>query len=107
MTDTCVNDRESLDRARAIARSTLDGKHNLLLACRELATLRRRLPCLPNDAFDTFVAVASEVDDLPIGSERKYWAADALKAKDLEAKEYQERVKGAVMDALQKLLAAL
>lgn len=105
--DSRVNDPESLERAREIAKRTLEGKHDLLLACRDLASLRPRLPCLPKDAFDTFVAVASEVDDLPVGSERKYWAADVLQAKDIAAKEYEKRVKDAVTDALQRLLAVL
>lgn len=85
----------------------LAGKQDLLLACRDLAALRARLPCLPENALDTFIAVASEVDDLPIGSERKHWAADALKGKDAEAQEYRERVRDTVTDALQKLLTVL
>jgi len=107
MTDDHVNDPESLERARQIAKRALNGKHDLLLACRDLAALRAQLPALPEDALDTFVAVASEVDDLPIGSERQHWAADALKRKDAEAQEYRERVRGAVTDALQKLLTVL
>jgi hypothetical protein len=107
MTDDHVNDPESLERARQIAKETLDGKHDLLLACRDLADLRARLPALPEDSLDTFVAVASEVDDLPIGSARKYWAADALKVKDAEAEEYRQRVKDTVTAALRKLLTLL
>ncbi|MGE0517926.1 MAG: hypothetical protein AB7P78_02820 [Candidatus Binatia bacterium] len=107
MTDTRVNDPESVERAREIARRALDGKHGLLLACRDLAALRLRPPCVRHDAFDTFVAVASEIDDLPIGSERKYWDTGVLKAKDAEAQAYEEQAKGAVTDALEKLLAAL
>lgn len=102
-----VNDPESLERARQIAKGALAGKRDLLLACRDLAALRARLSCLPESALDTFIAVASEVDDLPIGSERKLWAADALKGKEAEAQEYRNQVRGAVTDALQELIAIL
>jgi hypothetical protein len=107
MNDNRVNDPESLEQARQIAANALDGKQDLLVACRDLAALRARLPCLPQDALDTFVGVASEIDDLPIGSERKAWAADVLKIKDAEALEYRERVGQVVTVALRKLLVVL
>lgn len=107
MTETRVNDPESSQRAREIARAALDGEHGLLLACRDLAALRPRLPCVPDDAFDALIAVASEVDDLPIGSERRHWATKVLKAKDADAKAYEERVGPAIRTALERLLTAL
>jgi hypothetical protein len=95
------------ERAKEIAIKVLAGGYDLLLACRELADLRGRLPSVADDVMDTFTGVASEVDDLPIGTEREHWAADALRSKDIEAADYRERVKDAVAKALQELLMAL
>jgi hypothetical protein len=107
MNDNRVNDPELVERARQIAKGALAEKQDLLVACRDLAALRGRLPCLPEDALDTFIAVASEVNDLPIGSEREHWARDVLKVKDAEAQEYRERVRSAVTDALERILSVL
>jgi hypothetical protein len=102
-----ANDPASAERAREIARTALSGEHELLLACRQLADLASKLPCLPQDALDTVVAVASEVDDLPIGPERQHWDEEALKATDAQADVYREQVRGTVMDALRAVLSAL
>lgn len=107
MTQVGVNDLLSTERAKEIARRTLDGDYDLLLACHELANLRERLPRVADDVMNTFVGVASEVNDLPIGAERKHWAAEALRSKDIEAADYRERVRDVVRDALQELLVAL
>jgi hypothetical protein len=101
------DDPSSADRAIEVARRTLEGEYDLVLACRDLAGLRRRLPDVADEIMNIFVGVASEVDELPIGVERKHWATDALIAKDAEAADYRERVRGTVVEALQELLAAL
>lgn len=95
------------ERVKEIARRVLEGGYDPLLACRELAGLKGKLPRIADDVIDTFVGVASEVDDLPIGTEREHWAADALRKKDAEAAAYRERVRGSVEEALRGLLASL
>ncbi len=96
-----------MERAKEIARSVLGEGYDPLLACRDLAQLRQRLPGVADEIMDTFVGVASEVDDLPIGSEREHWAAAALKLKDTEAAEYRERVRAVFEDSLRRLLMSL
>jgi hypothetical protein len=96
-----------VERARDIARRTLEGELDPLVACRDLAALRTGLLNVPESTFDTFVAVASEIDDIPVGRARQHWAPDALKTKDAEAADYRARVKGAVFAALKELVAAL
>jgi hypothetical protein len=95
------------ERAKEVARRVLGDGYDPLLACRDLARLRGRLPGVADEIMDTFVGVASEVDDLPIGSEREHWAADALKSKDVEAADYRERVRTVVEESLRRLLASL
>ncbi|MCP5320829.1 MAG: hypothetical protein H7A12_08400 [Pseudomonadales bacterium] len=96
-----------MERAKEIARRVLSDGYDPLLACRDLARLRPRLPGVADDIMNTFIGVASEVDDLPIGPERKHWAADALKAKDVEAANYRERIRAVVEKSLRGLLASL
>jgi len=98
---------QSRQRAGNVARRALDGEYDLLLACRDLASLRSHLQDVPDDVVNTFVGVASEVDDLPIGAERRNWSLDALKANDIETKKYREQVRGVVTEALRQLLAVL
>jgi hypothetical protein len=97
---------DAIGRARQIAKGVLEGQCDPLLACRELADLREDLWVLGDEVIDVFVAVASEVDDLPIGSERALWATDRLREKDLEAADYRTRVKSQVANALRRLLDA-
>jgi len=105
MTQARANNPVSMERAQEIARRTLAGDYDLLLACRDLVSLKERLPNVPYDLMNIFVGVASEVDDLPIGAERRQWASEALKAKDIEAGDYRERVRDVVTAALRALLA--
>jgi hypothetical protein len=96
-----------VERAKEIARRVLVEGYDPLLACRDLVQLRQQLPGVADEIMDTFVGVASEVDDLPIGSEREHWATAALESKDAEAARYRERVRAAVENSLQQLLVSL
>lgn len=95
------------ERAKEIARGVLDGGYDPLLACRDLAQLRGQLPEVSDEIMDTFDGVSSEVDELPIGSEREYWSSDTLKPKDVQATDYRERVRAVVVRALRQLLVSL
>ena len=94
-------------QARKIALKTLFDGYVVLLACRDLVRLRGRLPSVPVSLMDTFVAIESEVEDLPIGAERRHWAEYALREKDARAAAYREQVRVLVLQDLQELLAVL
>lgn len=98
---------KSRQRAAAVANRALHGEYDLLLACRDLASLRSHLQGVPENVLDTFVGVASEIDDLPVGAERRNWSLDALKGHDVETSRYREEVRDVVTDALRQLLASL
>jgi len=93
-------------RARQIATMVLGGQYDPLLACRELSDIREQLPAVADEVMDVFVAVDSEVDDLPLGAERANWSAESLRVKDMEAANYREGVRSAVAEALRALLEA-
>ena len=107
MTHTPSNDPYFVERAIAIARESLRGNYDFLLACRDLADIRERLPRVSDDLMDVFVGVASETDGLPIGDERRHWAAEPLESKDQLIAGYRVRMQSAVIEALQHLLAVL
>ena len=107
MTRIYTGDVKPTELAKEIACSALDGTCDLLLACRELASLRKQLSHVPADVLNTFIGVASETDELPIGSERKHWSIGALKLKDIEAAHYRGQVNDVVREALMRLLVAL
>jgi hypothetical protein len=107
MSPNGVNDANAVKRARDLANRTLAGELDLLVACREIADLRITLASVPESVMDIFVAVASEVDDLPIGTDRQYWAPAALEAKDVDAADYRARVKDVVLAAMKELVDAL
>lgn len=97
---------DAVEHARRIAKNVLADQYDPLLACREIADIREQLPAFAHEVMDVFVAVASELDGLPIGPERAHWTAESLRVKDQEATSYRAQVGGQVAEALRGLLAA-
>lgn len=96
---------EAIARARQIAKRVLEDHGDPLVACRDLVDIQEQLrSVVTEEVLDVFVGVDSEVDGLPIGPERAYWAEESLRAKDLLAADYREQVRGEVEEALRALL---
>lgn len=72
-------------RAAEVARGMIDGSKNYLEGAIELSALRFEVE-LPEDDKDfvAFSAVASEVDNLPIGAQRQHWSSEALDRHETE-----------------------
>jgi len=102
-----VDDPKSVESALKIVESALKDERDILIACRELALLRSCLPSISDDVFDTFLGVASEVDDIPLGCIRNNWNDKKLIEKDNEAEHYREQVDSIVREALFKILEDL
>jgi hypothetical protein len=62
---------QTRERAKDVARRALNEECDLLLACRDMASMKTQLSDVPRDVINTFVGIASEVDGLPIGAERR------------------------------------
>jgi hypothetical protein len=98
---------DAMALAKKTANMVLEGQHDPLLACRELADVGEELSgLLPSEVMDVFVSVSSEIDGLPIGPERAYWAEEPLRVKDSQAANYREQVRRLVEDALRAVLEA-
>jgi hypothetical protein len=66
-------------RVVSIAKSMLNDKVDFLEGSIELASLKHEAAVEPgNEDFMAFVAIASEVDNLPVGAVREHWSQEAL-----------------------------
>src|SRR6266849_501318 len=82
----------------ALIRSMRVGAVGIAVGSTQIAPLVHRLD-QPNleDALLSFIGVASEVDDLPIGRERDLWDRDALAVKDRQLADYESRIKEQIL----------
>ena len=84
-----------------LARRMLSGETDLFEGARTMAALGRNLTeaeGLDSDVL-TFVAVDSELDDIPFGDARQRWAPDALKEKDRQRDDYLVKARPALEQA--------
>jgi|ERR1700678_1584424 hypothetical protein len=90
-----------------LIRQAQNGEIGLLLAVREAQIIRRELAELqkrPESADLLFLTgVSSESDELPLGSERQYWAPDSLREKDAKAHAYEERIREKVLSSFARI----
>ena len=92
-------------RVVQIAKGLLGSQISVIEASRELSRLRFEVCSDPFDSdFLPFVGIDSETDALPIGSVRELWAADALRAKDIEIQRAEEFYRDVARDACRKLV---
>ena len=97
-------------QARELALDIVDGRIGLIEGSVRLARSRWEIePAAPDlrHLFTPFVAVSSETDHLPLADDRAHWNADALRAKDDEARSYEESARPAIVVACRALAAAL
>ena len=88
------------------ARAVLGGDLEILEGCRSLASLAHDVvPDWSVDAdFVVVGAIASEIDDLPLGSVRSQWSSTALARADLEIKRYTEAAREDVLAACRNII---
>lgn len=89
------------------ARAMLTEELGLLEGCRKIAALRLETPDVESPLFDTFRAVASETDHLPIGDVRKLASSAHLRRADQEASEYLMRATPRILSACESLISAM
>ncbi len=88
-----------------IAHEIVDGRVRPLAgACALCGHLHAVEGELNRNSRDLIVGVASECDGLPLGSERQYWAPEALREKDKKADEYEQQVGQDIIQVARELL---
>jgi hypothetical protein len=90
-------------RAREIAGAVLAGGLTVLEAVRELHPLAHTDAISDEEDRILIIAIESEKDDLPVGSVRELWAADALGEKDKEIKLAEELYKVQFLEACKRI----
>jgi len=84
-----------------------NGAVGLLLAVREINGALHEVPELEKRVreadFLFLTGVSSECDELPLGTERQYWAPESLREKDLRAQFYEERIREDILSALARI----
>lgn len=93
-----MNQEEYVDKKRRrvgeVAKAMLYGSVDYLEGAIELSSLRFEVEAPEDDPdFIKFVAIASEVDHLPIGPVRQYWSSEALQRHEHEIQESIEWAK--------------
>jgi hypothetical protein len=98
---------ELCKRIAHVAQAILAEQVDLLTGVREIVDLRRGLPepLISDEDVMTFVAVESELDDVPTGSVRSRWDASALAEKDQRASAILSSAKESIDRACQGVIA--
>lgn len=91
----------------AICQAVLAEEMGVIAASRRLSALGLQLFDGRDEAFETFDAIDSETEHLPVDIERRNWGALALKTKDKEIAECEARYKKDAFIACKKILERL
>jgi hypothetical protein len=91
------------------AKAFIEGRIGLIEGCRKLNGLAFDLvPHWAEDQdFVVFGAVASQTDELPVGSARQYWDALALKREDARIADAESQCREQGLTACRRLLERL
>ena len=94
----------------AIAQAILDEEISIIAGSRKLSDYSSGLykvedGFLDEEYFTPFDAVASETYHFPVDWERKNWSEEALKRKDAEIAEFEDRVREKIFAACRVLIS--
>jgi Protein of unknown function (DUF2489) len=98
---------EAIEEILKICRGLLDDRIPLIDGCRQLALLRHEVDPGQSAAFDTFIAVDSETDHLPLGEVRQYCSPTWLEKADEQVAHAERLYREPVREAAEALLRTL
>jgi hypothetical protein len=91
----------------AMAKQLIAGRLGVIAAARKLSCFRHDFDPDLVTPLTVFIGVASEMDDLPVGDVRQYWAADALERKDRDIAEAERFYRDSAIEAATELVRLL
>ncbi|MCE0499538.1 MAG: DUF2489 domain-containing protein [Methylacidiphilales bacterium] len=91
---------------RLIARANelIEGRATVLETARKLIKYRFWFRAENDPDFQTFAAIDSETDHLPLGNVRQHWASEALKKKDIEIQQAETQFRPQAIEAAHNLI---
>jgi hypothetical protein len=93
-------------RVVEVASAMLRGEIGVIEGSRQLCRLRFSCSSLDHDPdFIPFVGIDSDTDHLPVGEDRRHWAADALARKDIEIQDAEAFYRNHAIAGCERLLA--
>jgi len=104
-----TNEAEWLSDCKAIVHSACDlmeGRRGIIESARVMQRLARKVRDERDANFIVFGGIASESDDLPVGEERRNWAASALEREDAKIKivAFEEQCREAALRSAKHLV---
>jgi hypothetical protein len=86
--------------------AALSGQTTILEAVRQLFVLAHTDAIADEADRILIIAIESETDHLPVGEVRKYWASDALQAKETEIARTETLWRDKFLDACKRIAGA-
>lgn len=97
-----------MDKIVRLATEMLDGEMDLIEGCHVMSNLSASL-CneqtpYPDERFFTFIAVASDTDQFPLGSSRKHYNKRYLMKLDEERRDYLKQARPDIIEACEEII---
>jgi hypothetical protein len=94
-----------LSSSAIIAQGILDGSISLIEGSRQLSTVAlAHAPRPLDDDFGPFLTFDDMTCDFPVGEFRRFWATDALAAKDAQAAQVEAQFREILLAACRRLV---
>jgi Protein of unknown function (DUF2489)/Cysteine-rich CPCC len=99
------NREKAMTQILAVIRGVLSTQIGVIDGALFLSSMSHYLNLDPewSDELRIFRGIASEIDDLPTGMARQFWAPQALAQKDQELASYESRIRETVVQQCQSL----
>ncbi len=82
-----------------LCHSVISGQTSIIEGARSILAYREDMGEGDNKGWNIFVVVESDSDHLPVGEIRQHWAEDALRAKDIEIKNFESFYRKPMIEA--------
>lgn len=100
--------KDLCEKALSLSKTIISGQYRPLLGVRMLVPYLHELNLTFDKRFTGFIGIDSETDDIPLeGHIRKLWNSEALVQLDIEANEYEEKVKTGIFEDCKILIEEL
>jgi hypothetical protein len=102
------DNKDLCEKAISLSNAIISGQYRPLLGVRMLVPYLHELNIAFDKRFTGLIGIDSETDYIPLEDHiRKLWNSDALVQLDIEANEYEEKVKAGIFEDCKILIEEL